>query len=59
MVVGSPYFYKKRDPLLSHLFFADNLMLISEASMDQATMVSNILEMFCYFSGQKVSEAKS
>lgn len=53
-----PLFLSRRGLALTHLFFADNLMLFSEASIDQAAVVNNILETFCHFFGQKISRAK-
>ncbi|CAN1193208.1 Putative ribonuclease H protein At1g65750 [Linum perenne] len=44
---------------LSHCFFADDLVLFSEASTSQARVVSDILDRFCEASGQSVSKEKS
>lgn len=46
-------------PLLSHLFFADDLVLFSEASQDQIEVIKEFLEVFSVASGQKVSLSKS
>ncbi|KAK7275172.1 hypothetical protein RIF29_16281 [Crotalaria pallida] len=46
-------------PRISQLFFADDVILVSEASSAQAIVVSNILQRFCEASGQKVSFHKS
>lgn len=46
-------------PMLSNLFFADDIMLFAEASVDQALSIGSCLERFCKASGQKVSLAKS
>ncbi|MDV3200005.1 MAG: reverse transcriptase domain-containing protein, partial [Candidatus Phytoplasma australasiaticum] len=46
-------------PLLTHLFFADDLVLFSEASQEQITIISHCLERFSRASGQKVSLRKS
>ncbi|CAN1771048.1 Putative ribonuclease H protein At1g65750 [Linum perenne] len=44
---------------LSHYFFADDLVLFSEASTSQAHVISDILDRFCDASGQSVSKEKS
>ncbi|CAN1148633.1 Putative ribonuclease H protein At1g65750, partial [Linum perenne] len=46
-------------PPLSHSFFADDLILFSEASASQAQVISDILDRFCEASGQSVSKPKS
>ncbi|KAL2899374.1 hypothetical protein RDABS01_024456 [Bienertia sinuspersici] len=46
-------------PLLSNLFFADDLMLFAEASTEKANIIWDCLKRFCNASGQKVSNAKS
>ncbi|KAH9716124.1 reverse transcriptase domain-containing protein [Citrus sinensis] len=38
---------------LSHLFFADDLLLLSEASRQQAGIINKVLEEFCGSSGAK------
>ncbi|WCJ44055.1 RNA binding RNA-directed DNA polymerase [Euphorbia peplus] len=44
---------------ISHLFFADNLILFSKASVDQAIIIKQCLHDFCVASGHKVSDSKS
>ncbi|CAN1320050.1 Putative ribonuclease H protein At1g65750 [Linum perenne] len=44
---------------LSHCFFADDFMFFSEASSEQARVISDILNRFCGASGQSVSKTKS
>ncbi|KAK9092662.1 hypothetical protein Syun_027573 [Stephania yunnanensis] len=44
---------------ISHLFFADDLILFAEASEEQAEVISSILLSFCSHSGQKISDSKS
>lgn len=39
--------------MLSQLFFEDDLMLCSEASMSQEDVISKVLESFCYFLGRR------
>lgn len=36
----------KGGPPISHLFFADDLVLFSEASIDQISLINDILEDF-------------
>nr|KYP69874.1 Retrovirus-related Pol polyprotein LINE-1 [Cajanus cajan] len=49
----------KDGPPLSHLAFADDLILFSEASMNQAEIIRDCLDRFCASSGQKVSLEKT
>ena len=44
---------------LSHLFFVDDLLLLAEASSDQARIVNSILEDFCISSGAKINITKT
>ena len=44
---------------LSHLFFADDLILFSKANIDQVIVIDEILQKFCSCSGQKLSKQKS
>lgn len=46
-------------PTLSHLFFADDLLLFGTASSHQAAMMKEIMEAFCRDSGQKMNLSKS
>ncbi|KAG7599606.1 Endonuclease/exonuclease/phosphatase superfamily [Arabidopsis suecica] len=46
-------------PKLSHICFADDLILFAEASVTQIRVIRKVLEKFCKASGQKVSLEKS
>lgn len=46
-------------PPISHLVFADDVLIFAEASEYQVMLIKRILDLFCRSSGQKVSEAKS
>lgn len=58
---------KRRKPIkvvgntthLSHIFFADDLLLFGHASFFQARVMKFILAHFCGFSGQRVNRGKS
>lgn len=39
--------------------FVDDVVFFAKASVEQAQVVKNCLDMFCRMSGQKVSSAKS
>ncbi|CAN1125969.1 LINE-1 reverse transcriptase homolog [Linum perenne] len=49
----------RNGPLLSHLFFADDLILFGEATELQGDVVMDCLQTFCSASGQLVSHEKS
>lgn len=40
-------------PLLSNLFFADDIILFAEASLDQENVIHDCLDRFCNASGKK------
>ena len=46
-------------PHLSHLFFADDLIIFTKASIDQIKVIMECLETLCSMSRQKVSLQKS
>lgn len=54
-----PICLSRGGPRLSHLAFADDLLLFAEASLEQVQVMQTILDLFCSSSGQKVSKEKS
>ncbi|KAK3230915.1 hypothetical protein Dsin_002796 [Dipteronia sinensis] len=44
--------------VISHLFFADDLILFGQASVQQAQIMRDYLDIFCDLSGQQVSFPK-
>lgn len=52
-------FGRGSSPKLSHICFADDLILVAEASMGQVQNIKTILHDFCEASGQKISLQKS
>lgn len=54
-----PISLSKDGPPVSHLFFADDLLLVGEASFSQARVMEHLLEDFCVTSGQRVNRRKS
>lgn len=55
----APIRLSRGGPKLSHLAFADDLLLFAEASLDQVEIVKTVLNLFCESSGQKVSVEKT
>ncbi|GLT28068.1 hypothetical protein SLA2020_030250 [Shorea laevis] len=49
----------RRGPTLSHLFFADDLVFIGKATLDNCAFLNYVLDFFCYRSGQKINQDKS
>ena len=54
-----PLTVAKKAPKLSHLFFADDLVLFAKASLDQVAVISKVLDNFCAFSGHRISKEKT
>lgn len=50
---------RRGGPQLSHLFFADDLVLFGEASVENAMVMKGVLDQFCSFSGHRVNVSKS
>lgn len=46
-------------PLVSHLFFANDLILFAEASTSQARVLKKVVDSFCKLPGQSVNFDKS
>jgi len=50
---------ERRGPIVSHLMFADVLLLFGEATEVQMRCIISIVEKFCSLSGQEVSQEKT
>lgn len=44
---------------MSHLMFADDLLLFAEANLDQIEVIKAVVGRFCEASGQKVNNSKT
>ena len=53
-----PLTVAKKSPKLSHLFFADDLVLFVKVSLDQVSIISKVLNDFCLASGHRISKEK-
>lgn len=49
----------RNGPTISHLMFADDLLLFGQATSNQMECVLHILRKFCLLAGQKVSIEKT
>lgn len=54
-----PVRLSQRGPALSHMFFADDLILFGMATSHNINVIMNCINMFCSFSGEKVNPSKS
>ncbi|KAA3453051.1 Retrovirus-related Pol polyprotein LINE-1 [Gossypium australe] len=54
-----PIRLSRSGPPISHLFFADDLVIFCKAQIDQARLLKSILSLFCETSGHKISTRKS
>ena len=54
-----PLIVARKAPKLSHLFFADDLVLFVKASLDQVDIISKVLDNFCLSSGHRISKEKT
>ncbi|KAE8668538.1 hypothetical protein F3Y22_tig00112293pilonHSYRG00090 [Hibiscus syriacus] len=54
-----PIILSRGGPTLSHLFFADDLIILCKAAEHQATLVRVILDQFSRFSGHRVNSNKT
>ncbi|KAL4298891.1 hypothetical protein AHAS_Ahas17G0046200 [Arachis hypogaea] len=54
-----PFRVGRNGPLISHLMFADDIMLFAEASQGQIRNIKKCLEIFCEASGQVINAQKT
>ncbi|KAA3471573.1 LINE-1 reverse transcriptase isogeny [Gossypium australe] len=54
-----PIRLSRSGPDISHLFFADDLVIFGKAEMGQAQVLKDILRRFCELSGHRISSRKS
>ncbi|KAA3475886.1 RNA-directed DNA polymerase (Reverse transcriptase) [Gossypium australe] len=57
--IWDPIRLSRFGPPVSHLFFADDLVIFCKARMDQACYLKSIITLFCEISGHKISARKS
>lgn len=55
----TPIHVTKQGPSISHLMFADDLLLFGEATKKHASVMMKCLDAFCLASGEKVNKSKS
>ncbi|KAF7844993.1 ribonuclease H [Senna tora] len=49
----------KNNITITHLMFADDLLLFGEATSEQATYIKDCLDRFCLITGQRINASKS
>ena len=54
-----PISLSRDGPKLTYLYFADGLLIFTEASLDQVEVINDYLDIFCTSSGQKVGKEKT
>lgn len=59
ILLWKPITVSKNEPLLSHLFFADNLMLIARADNNSIYTMAKCMNIFSRMSGQRINSIKS
>ena len=57
--VWCPIKASRSGPAFSHLFFADDLVFFAKANAENCNAIREVLDTFCGYSGQTVSESKS
>lgn len=57
--VWKPIKASKDGPLISHLLFVDDMLLFTEASVDQVATIKGCIDQFCCHFRQLVSVAKA
>ena len=57
--IWKPIMLSRNGPPLSHLFFADDLILFSEASEGHIRVIMECMNMFCVASSKKINLTKS
>ncbi|KAH1056860.1 hypothetical protein J1N35_034925 [Gossypium stocksii] len=55
----NPIQLSRNGPVVSHLFFADDLIIFGKAQLAQARLLGFILHQFCETSGHRISVRKS
>ncbi|XP_061347977.1 uncharacterized protein LOC133293425 [Gastrolobium bilobum] len=57
--IWRPIILRKGGPLITHLLFADDLLLFAEAPFEQAKIINGILRCFCESSRKRISKEKT